>query len=194
MKTLSGRLARKLQRSAALVNAGLSKQIQTVLDGASVDRCDFVEICCSDVPCLTEAMQRRGLSSFSLLRSDGVGNHDAQTREKIFGWLTEKRPQKAWLSPPVVTHQNNSTRCSLRSRQIFRQFFEYVVAVLNNGGHIYWEWPAKCIGWSSVELREFRAEQKSCGRELFMTACVSCFFAKKRKQFVGTSSLAISHI
>ena len=54
-------------------------------------------------------MQRRGLSSFSLLRSDGVGTHDAQTREKTFGWLTEKRPQKAWLSPPVVTHQNNST-------------------------------------------------------------------------------------
>ena len=27
-------------------------------------------------------------------------------------------------------------------------------AVLSNGGHIYWEWPAKCIGWSSVELRE----------------------------------------
>ena len=194
VKTLSGRLARKLQRSASLVNAGLSKQIQTVLDAATDDRCDFVEICCSDVPCLTEAMQRRGLSSFSLLRSDGVGNHDAQTREKIFGWLTEKRPQKAWLSPPVVTHQNSWTRCSLRSRQIFRQFFEYAAAVLNNGGHIYWEWPAKCIGWSSVELREFRAQQKSCGRELFMTACDSCFFAKKRKQFVGTSSLAISHI
>ena len=119
VKTLSGRLARKLQRNASLVNAGLSKQIQTVLDAATVDRCDFVEICCSDVPCLTEAMQRRGLSSFSLLRSDGVGNHDAKTREKILRWLSEKRPQKAWLSPPVVTDQNNSTRCSLRSRQIF---------------------------------------------------------------------------
>ena len=46
-----------------------------------------------------QRLHRRGLSSFSLLRSDGVGNHDAQTREKIFGWLTEKRPQKAWLSP-----------------------------------------------------------------------------------------------
>ena len=75
-------------------DAGLSKQIQTVLDAATVDRCDVVEICCSDVPCLTEAMQRRGLSSFSLRRSDGVGNHDAQTREKIFGWLTEKRPRR----------------------------------------------------------------------------------------------------
>ena len=97
MKTLSGRLARKLQRSSSLVNAGLSKQIQTVLDVATVDRCDFVEICCSDVPCLTEAMQRRGLSSFSLLRSDGVGSHDAKTREKILSWLSEKQPQKAWL-------------------------------------------------------------------------------------------------
>ena len=164
-----------------------------MLDAATIDRCDFVEICCSDVPCLTAAMQRRGLSSFSSLHSDVVGNHDAQTRENIFGWLTEKRSQKAWLSPPVITHQNNLTRCSLQSRQIFRHVFEYAAAVLSNGGHIYWEWPAKCIGWSSVELREFRAQQKSCGRELFMTAFDSCFFAEKN-QFVGTSSLAISHM
>ena len=149
-----------------------------------VDRCDFVEICCSDVLRLTEAMQRRGRSSFSLLRSDGVGNHDAQTRENIVSWLTEKRPQKAWLSPRVVTHQNNSTRCSLRARQIFRQFFVYAAAVLRGGGHIYWEWPAKCIGWSSVELREFRAQQKSCGRKLFMTACDCCFSAKKENNLL----------
>ena len=185
VKTLSGRLARKLQRSASLVNAGLSKQIQTVLDAATVDRCDFVEICCSDALCLTEAMQRRGLSSFSLLRSDGVGNHDAKTREKILSWLSEKRPQKAWLSPPVVTHQNNST---LRSRQIFRQFFGYAAAVLSKGGHIYWEWPAKCIGWSSMELREFRAQRKSCGRELFMTACDSCYFAKRENNLLESSA------
>ena len=155
-----------------------------MLDAATVDRCDFVEIYCSDVPCLAEVMTRRGLSSFSLLRSHGVGNHDAKTREKILSWLPEKRPQKAWLSPPVVTHQNNSTRCSLRSRQIFRQFFEFAAAVLSNGRHIYWEWPAKCIGWSSVELREFRAQQKSCGRELFMTACDSCFFAKRENNLL----------
>ena len=48
VKTLSGLLARKLQRSASQVNAGLSKQIQTVLDAATVDRCDVVEICCFD--------------------------------------------------------------------------------------------------------------------------------------------------
>ena len=95
VKNLSGRLARKLQRSASLVNAGLSKQSQSELDAAVVDRCDFVEICCSDAPCLAEAVQQRGISSFSLLRSDGVGNHDAQTREKLLGWLSEKRPQKA---------------------------------------------------------------------------------------------------
>ena len=112
-----------------------------------------------------------------ILRSDGVGNHDAKTRERILSWHSEKRPQKAWFSPPVIAHQNNSTRCSLRSRQIFRRVFGYAAAVLSSGGRIYWEWPAKCIGWS-VELREFRAQQKSCGRELFMTACDSCFFAK----------------
>ena len=161
-KNLSGRLARKLQRSASLVNAGLSKDIQSVLDAAVVDRCDFVEICCSDAPSLTEAMQQRGISSSSLLRSDGVGNHDAQTREKLL----------------------DSTRCSLRAGQMFRQFFGYAVAVVQIGGHIYWEWPAKCIGWSSVELREFRAQQKSCGRELFMTACDSCCFAKRENNLL----------
>ena len=111
LKNLSGRLVRKLQRSASLINAGLSKQIQSVLDVAVVDRCDFVEICCSDAPCLTEAMQQRGISSSSLLRSHGVGNHDAQTREKL---------REAWFSPLVVAHQKNSTRCSLRVESFFR--------------------------------------------------------------------------
>ena len=128
------RLARKLQRSASLVNAGLSKQNQSVLDAADVDRCDVVEICCSDAPCLTEAMQQRGLSSFSLLRPDGVGNIDAQTREKLLGWFSEKRPQKAWFSPPAIAHQNISTRCSLRSRQIFRQVFE--ISILELSGRV----------------------------------------------------------
>ena len=104
---LSGPLARKLQRSASLVNAGLSETNSIV-----VDRCDFVETCCSDAPCLTEAVRQRGISSFSLLPSDGFGNHDAQTREKLLRWFSEKRPRKAWFSPPVIAHQNNSTRCS----------------------------------------------------------------------------------
>ena len=174
VKNLSRRLARKLQRSASLVNALLSKQIQSVLDAADVDRCDVVEICCSDAPCLTEAMQQRGLSSFSLLRSDGVGNIDAQTREKLFGWFSEKRPQKAWFSPPAIAHQNISTRCSLRSRQIFRQVFEFAAAV-QFGGHICWDGlqnvPAG-LPSSSVILelsRKVVVENCSC------TGCDSCF-------------------
>ena len=76
--------------------------------------------------------------------------------------------------------------------RFFDSFLSMPAAALSNGGRIYWEWHAKCIGWSSVELREFRAQQESCGRELFMTACDSCFFEKK--QFVGRSSSAVSHI
>ena len=88
MKNLSGRLARKLQRSASLVNAGLSKHFQSVLDAAVVDRCDFVEICCSDALCLTEAMQQRGISASSLLRSDGVGNQTHRhVRSCLAGFL-----------------------------------------------------------------------------------------------------------
>ena len=92
------------------------------MDVAVVGRFDFVEILCSEAPCLSEAMQQRGISLFSLLRSDGVGNHDAQIREKLLGWFSEKRTQKAWFSPLVIAHQNNSTRCSLRARQFFDSF------------------------------------------------------------------------
>ena len=86
---------------------------------------------------MTEAMQQRGISSSSWLRSDGVENHDAQTREKLLGWFSEKRLRTAWFSPPEIAHQNKPTRCSLRTRQIFRKFFEYAAAVLQIGGHIY---------------------------------------------------------
>ena len=129
-------------------------------------------------------MQQRGISLSSLLRSDGVGNHNAQTREKLLGWFSEKRPRKAWFSQLVIAHQNNSTRCSFRTRQNFRKFFEYAAAVLQFGGHMYWEWFVKCAGWSSVEMRDFRAQQKSCGREVFMTACDSCCFAKRENNLL----------
>ena len=92
VKKLSGRLARKLQRGASLVKAGLSAASHTVVDAATVDRCDSVEICCSDAPCLTGAMQHQWLASFSLLRTDSVGNHDAQTRGKLLAWLVLWEP------------------------------------------------------------------------------------------------------
>ena len=57
-----------------------------------------------------------------------------------------------------------------------RQFFGCAATVLQFGGHIYCEWPAS---WSSVELRDCRAQQKSCGQELFMTACDSCCFCER---------------
>ena len=38
---------------------------KSVLDAAVIVRCDFVEICRSDAPCLTETTQQRGISSFS---------------------------------------------------------------------------------------------------------------------------------
>ena len=139
MKTLSGRLARKLQRSASLANAGLSKQIQTVLDAATVDRCDLVEICCSDVPCLTEAMQRRGLSSFSLLRSDGV---EITMQRHVRGFLAgsprnDLRRLGSHLRSLII---RTSRHAAVSVRDIFfDSFFGYAAAVLRGGGHIYWE-------------------------------------------------------
>ena len=168
---MSGRLGTETSAKRIAGQCGSFKQSQSVVHAAIVDRCDFVEICCFDAPCLSEAMQPRGISSSSVLHSDGVGNHDAQTREKLLGWFSEKRPRKAWFSPPAISHQNNSTRCSLRTRH-FSKVFEYAAAVLQLGGHIYCEWLAKCAGWSSVRVT----------------------LAEKRKQFVGTPSLAIPHI
>ena len=88
---------------------------------------DFVEICCSDAPCLTEAMQQREISSFSLLlRSNGVGNHDAQTREKLLGWFSVKTTSEGL----VLTTGHRASEQFDTSRQIFRQFFGHAAAVL----------------------------------------------------------------
>ena len=49
--------------------------------------------------------------------------------------------------------------------------------------------------WPKSTALEFRAQQKSCGRVLFMTACDFCFFAKKKticwNVIVGNFSLLI---
>ena len=80
VKNLSGRLARKLQRSASLVNAGLSEKIRLCwMRQSSID----VILSTSARP--TEAMQQRGISSFSLLRSGGA--ETTTHRHMRDGWL-----------------------------------------------------------------------------------------------------------
>ena len=110
------------------------------------DRCVFLEI----------------YGWFSLLRTDGVGNHDAQKSEKLLGWLSEKRPRKAWFAPPVIASQNISTRCNVRIRQMFRKFFlRAAVVVPNWWAHLLGKTNEMC-GWNSVELREFRSKTPCC--------------------------------
>ena len=107
-------------------------------------------LCCAQTA--SETTTHRHVRSFlaGFLRN-GVGRHGSH--------------------PLVIAHQNNSTRCSLRTRQIFRMFLEYAAAVL-----LFW-WThllgMACKVCRLVELRDFRAQQKSSGRELFMTACDS---------------------
>ena len=46
--------------------------LQTLLDAGRSDRCDVVEICCTDSLCLVDAMRQRGLSSTVLSRAEGI--------------------------------------------------------------------------------------------------------------------------
>ena len=70
-------------------------------------------------------------------------------------------------------------RSSLRARQIFRQFFGYAAAVLQLVA-TFIERLAKCAGWSSVELREFRAQPKICGPAILsLTAFAAKSFSQK---------------
>ena len=149
-----------------------------MLDAATVDRCDFVEICCSDVPCLTEATQRRGLSLLSHCCALMVSEITMQRHVRRF-LAGFRRNDLRSLLIRTIRHA-----AVFDPDRFFDSFFWYGAAVLSHGGHICWEWPAKCIGWSSVELREFRAQQKSCGRELFMKACDSCIFAKNENNLL----------
>ena len=68
-------------------------------------------------------MQQSGISSCTLLRTDGVGNHDAQIRETLLGWFSERRPRKAWFAPPVIASQKSSTRWNLRDREMVPTIF-----------------------------------------------------------------------
>ena len=74
------------------------------------------------------------------------------------------RPRKAWFALLVIASQNSSTRCNLRAHAdfptvflVWRSSFKLVVTSFGNGQR-------KCAGWNVVELREFRVQQKNCGR------------------------------
>ena len=191
VKNLSGRLARKLQRSRWSMRVFQNKcnlywTRQSLID-VTLSKSAALMLLVSQKPC--NNLGSLGLPCCTHTASETTTHR--HVRSSLAG-LSEKRRRKAWFSPPVTAHQNNSTRCSLRARQFFRKFIEYAAAALQFGGHICWLFLAKCAGWSSVELRDCRAQQKSCGRELLMTACDSCCFAKREticwNIIVGNSS------
>ena len=82
------------------------------------------------------------------------------------------------FSPRLIASRGNSTFNTSGQADISTGFL-YAAAVLQTGGHICWEWPAKSAGWNTVELRDFRSQKQHRGRELYLTACDSWCFAKR---------------
>ena len=101
-----------------------------------------------------------------------------KSRARTLGWFSGKRPRMAWFSRWRLLPSETQQVQHFRARQTSRQFC-VAAAVLQAGGHVYCEWLAKTLGWSTVELRDFRAQQQRHGRQLHPIARDTCRFAKR---------------
>ena len=106
-------------------------KFRSVLDAAVVDRCVFFEICCSDAPCLTEAMQQRGISWSSIvaLRAASETTTHSDVRSSLAGFLRND----------LGRHGSHHRKLRIRTiRHVavfepdrFSKFFEYAAAVFS---------------------------------------------------------------
>ena len=80
-----------------------------------------------------------------------------------------ERPYRCWVSVPCTAYtimQNLRKKTKLgnrrlaakrlETRQIVRQCIKVAKQVVRTGGHLYWEWPRRCRGWSLKLLKGLR--------------------------------------
>ena len=63
------------------------------------------------------------------------------------------------------------------SRKMLRVTLPILLAVvLDNRGHIYFEWPTRCRGWQVVELMNFLSQLKRAGVQVFKCIVHGCAY------------------
>ena len=196
MKSMSGRLGKRLLLAAAVLNGMLTSCVADLVESSSASRCDFGEVCCSPASALTDAIAKKGHTTQRINLEQGYDLSTKDGAKKGLEWTKQAKPRKLWCSTeckyfslmqnlaPEWKREPKKWQNYLRSRQRARKLNGHVVEMalqtLRTGGDIYWEWPLGCTGWTTPELDKLRREaEKLLGRPLVRVRIDACMVGLK---------------
>ena len=141
MKSVSGRLSKRLLLAAAVLNGMLTSCVADLVESSSASLCDFGEVCCSPSSALTEAMAKKGHTTQRINLEQGYDLNTKDGARKGLEWAKRAMPRKLWCSTeckyfslmqnltPDWKRDPKKWQNYLRSRQRARMLNGHVVAM-----------------------------------------------------------------
>ena len=150
------------------------------------------EFCCSKNSKLGEINESRGVPHFRLHREQ-TNLENEEDIESLLSLVDMFKGADLWGSIPYGPWSpwrqkmcrrrygsSYATRLKAKrktSRKLLANYIKVAERVLQNGGHIAFEWPKHCEGWMLKELLQFVKKHN-----LYETRCDGCAFGLKDKE------------
>lgn len=147
------------------------------------------EVCCANDSRLTTAVLERGLPARRLTLSTGYDFSKTKHGRRGCREAKQAKPGRCWLSLPCTAwssmqnaninkpgHAEKLVRMRKESITMMGNCLPLALAVVENGGHFYYEWPTGCHGWQVDELQDFFAKVRRLGRPVRKCIVHGCFY------------------
>lgn len=152
------------------------------------------ELACHPESTLTAIADSVGLRTRRLTLETGWDLSLDESRCRALVLARRENPRKVWVSLPCTAWscmQNANRRTRLQrtrlmiarhhSRQCLSVCLPVCEQVVAEGGHFYFEWPAKCHGWKVVELLRFIGVLEGKGVQLYRCRIDGCAYGLKNR-------------
>ena len=152
------------------------------------------ELACHPESNIIAVADRIGLHTRRLTLETGWDLSLEDSRRRALVLAQRENPRKVWVSLPCTawsSMQNANRRTKLQrtrlilarhySRQCLNVCLPICEHVVGQGGHFYFEWPARCQGWKVIELLRFKEVLARKGVVLYHCRIDGCAHGLKNR-------------
>ena len=150
------------------------------------------EICCSPTSTIVKHALKQGLDAERITLETGYDFFNKTDMRRAWRRAKAEGVRKAWAAVPCTVWsslQNMNQRTEkqrerlkwrrLAHRGLLQNVLDVLLAVVMQGGDIYFEWPNQCSGWSLQELQDFRLACERMRRPLITFQVHGCMYGLK---------------
>ena len=177
---------------SSIEDVGSSGEETTSSGEETTPRGKVWEVCCSPTSTIVKHALKQGLDAERLTLETGYDFFNKTDMRRAWRRAKAEGVRKAWAAVPCTVWsslQNMNQRTEkqrnrlkarrLAHRGLLQNVLDVLLAVVIQGGDIYFEWPERCAGWSLQELQDFRLACQRMKRPLITFQVHGCMYGLK---------------